>query len=330
MHQFMIDFRYHLVSLVSVFLALAVGIVLGAGPLKESLGSALVTQVSDLRKEKDGLRNDLDTANDAVVHRNDFITAVAPSLINGELTGRSVAVVSLPGVNGDLVGPLADGVTAAGGTVTARVTLNAAWADPAQAPARAKILQELLTKLPTSGTPTTDADARLRELLAGALVSSSAGSPQRSTEADATVLDSLRSADLIGIKGDVAGPAGGALVLAPAGPVSSGQVVKTPTDGAVMAAWVDLAGALDADGGGVVVNGPESSATDGGVLAAIRKDDDVKNRVSTVDSGSQPSGVIASVLALREQLTGGNGAYGSGSGVRGPLPTLASSVAGSK
>ena len=37
----MIDFRYHLVSLISVFLALAVGVVLGAGPLQNSLGTAL-------------------------------------------------------------------------------------------------------------------------------------------------------------------------------------------------------------------------------------------------------------------------------------------------
>ncbi|NIS33816.1 MAG: copper transporter, partial [Actinobacteria bacterium] len=29
----MIDFRYHLVSIIAVFFALAVGIVLGAGPL---------------------------------------------------------------------------------------------------------------------------------------------------------------------------------------------------------------------------------------------------------------------------------------------------------
>jgi hypothetical protein len=71
------------------------------------------------------------------------------------------------------------------------------------------------------------------------------------------------------------------------------------------------------------VTGPESSATDGGVVAAIREDGTAKNRVSTVDSGLQPSGVIASVLALREQLTGGNGAYGSGSGVSDPLPVLA-------
>ena len=51
-----IDFRYHLVSLVSVFLALAVGIVLGAGPLKESIGDTLTGQVEQLRGEKDALR----------------------------------------------------------------------------------------------------------------------------------------------------------------------------------------------------------------------------------------------------------------------------------
>jgi hypothetical protein len=45
-----IDFRYHLVSLVSVFLALAVGIVLGAGPLRESIGDTLTEQVQALRQ----------------------------------------------------------------------------------------------------------------------------------------------------------------------------------------------------------------------------------------------------------------------------------------
>ncbi|MDU2059289.1 MAG: copper transporter, partial [Dermabacter sp.] len=37
----MIDFRYHLVSLVAVFLALAIGIVLGAGPLRDGVGQTL-------------------------------------------------------------------------------------------------------------------------------------------------------------------------------------------------------------------------------------------------------------------------------------------------
>ena len=48
----MIDFRYHLVSLISVFLALAVGVVLGAGPLQNSLGTALNDQVTSLRENR--------------------------------------------------------------------------------------------------------------------------------------------------------------------------------------------------------------------------------------------------------------------------------------
>ena len=40
----MIDFRYHLVSIASIFMALAVGIVLGAGPLKEDIGNTLTAK----------------------------------------------------------------------------------------------------------------------------------------------------------------------------------------------------------------------------------------------------------------------------------------------
>ena len=52
----MIDFRYHLVSLISVFLALAVGIVLGAGPLKEAIGDTLTGEVDKLRARAADLR----------------------------------------------------------------------------------------------------------------------------------------------------------------------------------------------------------------------------------------------------------------------------------
>ena len=55
----MIDFRYHVVSLISVFLALAVGIALGAGPLKETIGDTMAGQVQ-LATEKDALRTELD------------------------------------------------------------------------------------------------------------------------------------------------------------------------------------------------------------------------------------------------------------------------------
>lgn len=56
----MVDFRYHLVSLVSVFLALAVGIILGAGPLQNSIGNTLQDQVTELRTSRNEARAQAD------------------------------------------------------------------------------------------------------------------------------------------------------------------------------------------------------------------------------------------------------------------------------
>ena len=46
----MISFRYHIVSIVSVFLALAVGVALGGGPLKGEVDNTLVSQVQTDRQ----------------------------------------------------------------------------------------------------------------------------------------------------------------------------------------------------------------------------------------------------------------------------------------
>ena len=75
----MIDFRYHIVSLISVFLALAVGIALGAGPLKETIGDTLTGQVEQLRGEKDALRAELDTTSGALQDAETYIDAAGPA-----------------------------------------------------------------------------------------------------------------------------------------------------------------------------------------------------------------------------------------------------------
>jgi Ca2+/Na+ antiporter len=50
-----IDFRYHLVSIVAVFLALAVGVVLGSAALNGPVVAGLRKSVSTLRHEEDNL-----------------------------------------------------------------------------------------------------------------------------------------------------------------------------------------------------------------------------------------------------------------------------------
>ena len=51
----MINFRYHIVSIVSVFLALAIGVALGGGPLKGEVDNTLVQQVKSDRATKTSL-----------------------------------------------------------------------------------------------------------------------------------------------------------------------------------------------------------------------------------------------------------------------------------
>ena len=54
----MIDFRYHLVSLIAVFLALAVGVVLGAGPLDDPIGQTVESRADALSTSNNELRQD--------------------------------------------------------------------------------------------------------------------------------------------------------------------------------------------------------------------------------------------------------------------------------
>lgn len=93
----MIDFRYHIVSLISVFLALAVGIILGAGPLQGAIGDQLTGQVEQLRTERNELRDQLDEANVTLGNDSRYIEAAGPQLVAGSLQDRRVAVVDLTG-----------------------------------------------------------------------------------------------------------------------------------------------------------------------------------------------------------------------------------------
>ena len=92
----MIDFRYHLVSLISVFLSLAVGVVLGAGPLQNSLGTALNDQVTSLRADRNETKTRLEQTEAAVNDRDGYITAAAAAYLPGTLDGKKVALAVLP------------------------------------------------------------------------------------------------------------------------------------------------------------------------------------------------------------------------------------------
>jgi hypothetical protein len=120
------DFRYHALSLVAVFLALGIGIVLGA-----SLGDSVVSQANkDVRSSLQGdlvdARTDARTATQAVGQRDSFITAAFEPLAGGSLRRKRVALVASGGLPQDVESDVREAVKDAGGTVDSVSKLDAA------------------------------------------------------------------------------------------------------------------------------------------------------------------------------------------------------------
>ena len=102
----MVDFRYHALSLVAVFLALGIGIVLGV-----TVGDSLVSDAD--RNLRESLREDVTEARDEArdeqalgSRREEVIEDAAPAVAAGRLRGARVALVALgelPGTVGDSV-----------------------------------------------------------------------------------------------------------------------------------------------------------------------------------------------------------------------------------
>jgi hypothetical protein len=105
----MIDFRYHLVSIVAVFLALAIGIVLGTTALNGPIESKLSRLEASARSEADTLRTQNSQLQQQINNDQSFAQANASLVLPHLLDGQSVVLVVAPGAMPQVV----TGVTAA-------------------------------------------------------------------------------------------------------------------------------------------------------------------------------------------------------------------------
>ena len=111
----MLDFRYHALSLVAVFLALAIGIVLGV-----TIGDSLVSDAErslrgGLRADVENARSDAAQARSAVNARDRMLDELYPQLVANRLDGERVAVVSWGQLPGNVKSSVRDAVSKAGG-----------------------------------------------------------------------------------------------------------------------------------------------------------------------------------------------------------------------
>lgn len=314
----MIDFRYHIVSLISVFLALAVGIVLGAGPLKEAIGDQLSGQVEGLRADKEQLRTDLDEARSDLAAQDAFVDATASQLVAGTIPGRRVALVELEPVDEAVVTALSERISAAGGAVTSRVVLSDAWVSEGQAKFRQSLATNLTQYVGESGDGSVDTD------LARALVQSLVQiDPAKDTafSSDALVLQELLAAgDLVTYAQADARPADMIVLLSAPAEEDADSTASSSTQR-------DTTLLLQRQLARVARDGAESAvvAQVGGTTAlvdALSGDDADKAKVSTVAGADAASGQITVLLALSAEASGTVGHYGAQSGATAVAPPV--------
>ncbi len=308
----MISFRSHVVSLVAVFLALAIGIVLGAGPLQRD-DSSVDTGDSDAEALAAADQRITELERGASFY-DSFSRATADTLVDRSLRRRAVTVVTLPGADPDQVTKAVALVQRSGGTLAARVELTDKLLDVANR----KLVEELTTQLlgseeaPLPGAEEESGYVRLAQLLGFALVTTE-NRGDKQPRGSEPVLASLTTADLATVTGQV--QRRGSLVLMVAGePTGTTDQQRGAGD-----ITTSFARTLDQASDGVVVLGPISSGVKSGILGALRASPTAE-LVSSVDVSDTGAGPILAVLALKAQADGETLQLGTGSSADGPYP----------
>jgi hypothetical protein len=156
----MINFRFHLVSLIAVFLALGLGILVGSTVVDQKIVNRLDREIRSVRKENGERR----AAGDALSKQNsqlqEFIDQSAPYVGDARLDGLSIAVIAERGVNAGAVKQAQASLQAAGSDTPAVLWLDDSWR--LDTDARVKSLQSALG---LSGGVSTTRDEALRLLL---------------------------------------------------------------------------------------------------------------------------------------------------------------------
>lgn len=309
----MIDFRYHLVSLIAVFMALAVGIVIGAGPLRDYLAEELSGQVDQLRVEKDELREALDESEAARAQIDQFVEAVGPDLLSDQLSGRAVAVIQDSEADSDVVEAVVSALETSGAQIVSRTELTENWTDPAQNAFRSGIAGSISPYL--NPQPADDASAEwvLGNALGQALTLRDPDDlTSASTEAEA-MYALLTSSELLGEVEPPTEPAYATVVI------GTDREPDDP-DGLelVNANLTSTLTGLGETGEGVVVAGAADRDTD--LITVIRNSESLSTTISTVDGVNLRTGQLTVPLALASTIAGAPGAFGVSASATAVIP----------
>lgn len=291
----MINRRFHLVAIVSVFLAVAtgLGVALVAGPG----GFAASAQAE--RADTQRLRDRVDRLETDAADAADFAAGVAGPSLSGLLTGQRVLLVGAGEGASEPLAAIGETLEHSKATTVGTLEFTDAFTDPSNGTA----LVDLAAKLTPKGvTPPNDNDGveTVSALLAMSILDSSevsAGERDR-------LVSALTGLDMVTETGELADEPATAVVI----------VTGEPASG--HAAGVAMLADRFGREGATVLAGPKAA----GVIDAVRADPARSQRISTVDNVDTPQGHVTAVLTLPSTIEGETGHYGTGESATSVVP----------
>jgi hypothetical protein len=313
----MINLRYHIVSLVAVFLALGMGIVMGSTVIDRVTVDALNNRLEDVRRSVEGIRDENGRLRGQVDQSRDFAVTTRDELLRGHLRGIPVMVVAVSGVDRRPVDELRQALVGAQATMQGTIWFTSRMRLASDSDARALaaalnlpmdrpevLRREALAKVAAAReAASSDASPLAAMVEAGFLVYEG---PPADTSTTSPVPSSVASLPL---------PNTRYVVVSGAGAQVGDDVVAIP----LVQAYAQASGRV------VAAESGEDAPTEGGraVFVGLLRGDIASSRLSTVDNLESPMGQTAAVLALEDLGVPRFGHYGVGPGAQRILPAPA-------
>lgn len=311
----MINFRFHIVSIVAVFLALALGVVMGSTVIDRAIVASLRSRIDRVEANADAQRAENAALRGELEARARYVDASAAFAVTGRLTGTSLAIVAEPAVGDDAVGGLVELGRRGGATAGGILRITDAWYDDA----RADALRQAAGVDARGPRAIRDAAwvALAERMAAGVAADPQSDLLARLADAGFVRYRVVDGSPTTAASFPSAWPGAGARVLYATHTLpgaAAPQAQRTATHAQAFAsaglATVVADEHIDADG----------TPARGTILASARDDAGLRARISTVDDLELVEGRVATLLAAADLGRGVDGRFGYGAGVSGPVP----------
>lgn len=298
----MVNFRFHLVSITAVFLALGLGLVIGSTVVDRVTVETIERQLDQVRDRADQVNLENEELRTSLERSRQFSDQAARRLVEGRL--REIPVLVVTAVDGpdERTLELERALASAGAAYVGRLTLGERW--------RLEEEDDIAALAEETGVSSTRADAVRRAAMESLAAAIRAGVPGE-------LIPALVEKGFLRYEGP-----GSPAQLPPPGVrilVVSDDDVAVPNE----LGLIPLVDSLVDAQIGVVASAPlEGEESDVSTFIATLRSRDFANRLSTVDNLGV-EGEAAAILALEDLGAGRLGHYGLGEGVDAVLPAAA-------